>query len=54
MARKIISGIISVLMLISIGVFIIPTISQSTSVQPEGSIVIVASPIGTWQDNYNP
>jgi len=41
---KIISTIITVLMLISIGIFAMPILSQPTSVQPEGSMVVMPSP----------
>ncbi|QXJ33931.1 ABC transporter substrate-binding protein [Saccharolobus shibatae] len=51
---KIVSILVAFLMLINIAMFIIPATSQSTSVQPEGSMVVVPSPVGTWQDNFNP
>ncbi|WP_016731805.1 ABC transporter substrate-binding protein [Saccharolobus islandicus] len=53
MLRKIISTIFSILILISIGIFAMPILAQSTSVQPEGSMTIVAAN-GPWQDNFNP
>ncbi|MEM3950641.1 MAG: ABC transporter substrate-binding protein, partial [Saccharolobus sp.] len=53
MLRKIIPTIFSILMLMSIGVFVMPILAQSTSVQPEGSMTIVAAN-GPWQDNFNP
>ncbi|WP_029163867.1 ABC transporter substrate-binding protein [Saccharolobus islandicus] len=51
---KIISTIITLLMLISIGIFAMPILSQPTSVQPEGSMVVMPSPGIVWQDNFNP
>ncbi|WWQ61807.1 ABC transporter substrate-binding protein [Sulfolobus tengchongensis] len=52
--RLVISSLISVLILLSIGSFFIVTSQSSSTVQPEGSIVVLASPVGTWQDNFNP
>ncbi|MEM4912352.1 MAG: ABC transporter substrate-binding protein, partial [Metallosphaera sp.] len=52
--RKLISIIVAVLMIISLGITFNVATSQPTSVQPEGSLVVVANTVGTWQDNFNP
>ncbi len=52
--RKLISIIVAVLMIISLGIAFNIVRSQQMSMQPEGSLVVVANTIGTWQDNFNP
>ncbi|WP_338598916.1 ABC transporter substrate-binding protein [Sulfolobus tengchongensis] len=54
MWKKDIPLLVAILIILSIGLPFKLAVSQSSSVQPEGSIVVVANPVGTWQDVFNP
>lgn len=43
-----------ILLILSPTVVLITNSQTTQSVQPEGTLVVMASPVGTWQDNFNP